>query len=135
MTATAAPARQRHEIGAHSVGPTFVVNDRGGAMDGTGDDRTAAELVVDEIRAMGGEAVATRGQVGGGSLPGATLDSWGVAVRPPPGMSTAELHAALRRGRPPVVARLEKERLILDLKAVFPEEDALLSARLLETLT
>lgn len=94
--------------------------------------KARAEALAGEL---GGEAVATRGQVGGGSLPGATLDSWGVAVRPPPGMSTAELHAALRRGRPPVVARLEKERLILDLKAVFPEEDALLSARLLETLT
>jgi NAD(P)-dependent dehydrogenase (short-subunit alcohol dehydrogenase family) len=34
-----------------------VVNDLGGASDGTGDDRTAAQQVVDEIKAAGGEAV------------------------------------------------------------------------------
>ena len=39
-------------------GAKVVVNDLGGAPDGTGDDRTAAEQVVDEIKDLGGEAVA-----------------------------------------------------------------------------
>jgi NAD(P)-dependent dehydrogenase (short-subunit alcohol dehydrogenase family) len=34
------------------------VNDLGGDIDGTGDDRAPAQQVVDEIKAMGGEAVA-----------------------------------------------------------------------------
>ena len=39
-------------------GPRSSCNDLGGAVDGSGDDRSPAEQVVDEIRAMGGEAVA-----------------------------------------------------------------------------
>lgn len=39
-------------------GAKVVVNDLGGASDGSGDDRTAAQQVVDEIRSFGGEAVA-----------------------------------------------------------------------------
>src|SRR3954447_24109422 len=49
--------REHALLFAHE-GAKVVVNDLGGAMDGTGDDRTAAEQVVDEIKAMGGEAVA-----------------------------------------------------------------------------
>ena len=39
-------------------GAKVVVNDLGGDIDGTGDDRAPAQQVVDEIKAMGGEAVA-----------------------------------------------------------------------------
>ena len=38
-------------------GAKVVVNDLGGASDGTGDDRSAAQQVVDEIKAAGGQAV------------------------------------------------------------------------------
>jgi NAD(P)-dependent dehydrogenase (short-subunit alcohol dehydrogenase family) len=38
-------------------GAKVVVNDLGGASDGTGDDRSAAQQVVDEITALGGQAV------------------------------------------------------------------------------
>jgi NAD(P)-dependent dehydrogenase (short-subunit alcohol dehydrogenase family) len=44
-------------------GARVVVNDLGGASDGSGGDRTAAEQVVDEIRAAGGEAVANGSDV------------------------------------------------------------------------
>jgi len=44
-------------------GAKVVVNDVGGARDGTGADRAMADLVVDEIRAAGGEAVADHGDV------------------------------------------------------------------------
>ena len=49
---------REHALLFASEGAKVVVNDLGGAADGTGDDRTAAEQVVDEIKAMGGEAVA-----------------------------------------------------------------------------
>ena len=39
-------------------GAKVVVNDLGGAMDGEGHDATPAEQVVEEIKAMGGEAIA-----------------------------------------------------------------------------
>jgi len=54
--------REHALLFAHE-GAKVVVNDLGGAMDGTGDDRTPAEQVVDEIKAMGGEAVANADNV------------------------------------------------------------------------
>ena len=36
-------------------GAKVVVNDLGGSVDGTGDSATPADLVVDEIKAEGGE--------------------------------------------------------------------------------
>lgn len=41
-----------------SRGAKVVVNDLGGTFDGSGSDATPAQLVVDEIKAAGGEAVA-----------------------------------------------------------------------------
>ncbi len=45
------------ELGAR--GAKVVVNDLGGAIDGSGGSKTPADEVVDEIRAAGGEAVAS----------------------------------------------------------------------------
>lgn len=45
-------------------GARVVVNDVGAAVDGSGDDRGAAEKVVDEIIAAGGEAIANTDDVG-----------------------------------------------------------------------
>ena len=45
-------------------GAKVVVNDFGGARDGTGGDAGPAQLVVDEIAAAGGEAVANTADVG-----------------------------------------------------------------------
>ena len=44
-------------------GASVVVNDLGGAPDGSGADQSAAEAVVEEIRAAGGEAVANHDDV------------------------------------------------------------------------
>jgi NAD(P)-dependent dehydrogenase (short-subunit alcohol dehydrogenase family) len=45
------------------LGAKVVVNDLGGAVDGTGSSLTAARAVVDEIEAMGGQAVASSDSV------------------------------------------------------------------------
>jgi NAD(P)-dependent dehydrogenase (short-subunit alcohol dehydrogenase family) len=58
-----------------------VVNDLGAAMDGTGDDRTPAQQVVDDIKAMGGEAVANADNVadweGGRRMIQSAIDTFG----------------------------------------------------------
>jgi seryl-tRNA(Sec) selenium transferase len=41
------------------------------------------------------------------------------------GRTAAELAAALRSHDPPVVARVEEGRLVLDLRTVLKEQDAL----------
>jgi L-seryl-tRNA(Ser) seleniumtransferase len=67
--------------------------------------------------------VATRSVIGGGSAPGATLPSRAVAV------SSAEMGAdviarTLRQWMTPVIARVEDGRVLLDLRTVEPEQDA-----------
>jgi NAD(P)-dependent dehydrogenase (short-subunit alcohol dehydrogenase family) len=49
---------REHALLFASEGAKVVVNDLGGDIDGTGEDRAPAQLVVDEIKEMGGEAVA-----------------------------------------------------------------------------
>ncbi len=66
-----------------------------------------------------------RSTVGGGSLPGETLPSIGVALT---GGSATRRLAALRRGVPPVIGRIEDERVVLDLRTVDPAQDGDLAA-------
>src|SRR6059058_616375 len=47
-----------HALGLAARGAKVVVNDFGGARDGTGGSLTAAESVVEEVRKAGGEAMA-----------------------------------------------------------------------------
>ena len=49
---------REHALLYAAEGAKVVVNDLGGNIDGTGEDRAPAQVVVDEIKAMGGEAVA-----------------------------------------------------------------------------
>src|SRR6188508_1578072 len=72
---------REHALLFASEGAKVVINDLGGAMDGSGDDRTPAEQVVDEIKAMGGEAVANADNVadweGGQRLVNAAIEAFG----------------------------------------------------------
>lgn len=70
-----------------------------------------------------------RAVVGGGTTPDQTLASWAVALE-----AGNDLAARLRHGVPPVVARLDEGRLLLDLRAVFPEQDPLLLGAVLAAL-
>ncbi|HEY1295240.1 MAG TPA: L-seryl-tRNA(Sec) selenium transferase [Chloroflexota bacterium] len=70
-----------------------------------------------------GRAVETRSAIGGGSLPGQTQPSWAVALERSPVPADA-LAATLRRTHPPVISRIIDDRVMLDLRAVLPEQDA-----------
>ncbi len=52
-----------HALGLAQRGAKVLVNDLGGAVDGSGGSVTAAQKVVDEIRAAGGEAIANGASV------------------------------------------------------------------------
>ncbi|MEO5898613.1 MAG: SDR family oxidoreductase [Ilumatobacteraceae bacterium] len=54
---------REHALMLAERGAKVVVNDFGGATDGTGGDTSVAQVVVDEIVAAGGEAVANTGSV------------------------------------------------------------------------
>jgi L-seryl-tRNA(Ser) seleniumtransferase len=66
------------------------------------------------------EVVDLRSTVGGGSLPGETLPSVGVALTRP---SATRLLTALRAGDPIVIGRIQDERVVLDLRTVEPARD------------
>jgi L-seryl-tRNA(Ser) seleniumtransferase len=64
-----------------------------------------------------------RSAVGGGAAPGAALPTVLVVVEPS-GVAVHELERRLRDGRPPVVARIVEERLLLDLRTVPADGEA-----------
>jgi NAD(P)-dependent dehydrogenase (short-subunit alcohol dehydrogenase family) len=72
---------RQHALLLASRGALIVVNDLGGAVDGGGSDASAAQKVVDEIRAAGGEAVANHDSVstpeGGESIIKTAIDAYG----------------------------------------------------------
>jgi NAD(P)-dependent dehydrogenase (short-subunit alcohol dehydrogenase family) len=72
---------REHALLFAAEGAKVVVNDLGGAADGTGDDRTPAEQVVQEIEAMGGEAIGNADNVadweGGQRLINAAIERFG----------------------------------------------------------
>ena len=72
---------RQHALLLASRGALVVVNDLGGAVDGTGSDKGAAERVVDEIKAAGGEAVADTNSVstpeGGAAIVQTAIDAFG----------------------------------------------------------
>ena len=77
------------------------------------------------------EVVATEATVGGGSLPGETLSSFGVALS---GRSADRTLKALRRGSPSVIGRIAGGRVILDLRTVDPSLDKDLGAAIVAAL-
>jgi NAD(P)-dependent dehydrogenase (short-subunit alcohol dehydrogenase family) len=72
---------REHSLLFASEGAKVVVNDLGGNPDGTGDDRAPAQLVADEIKEMGGEAVANVDNIadweGGQRLINAAVEAFG----------------------------------------------------------
>ncbi len=72
---------REHALLFASEGAKVVVNDLGGALDGSGDDRSPAQQVVDEIKAAGGEAVANADDItdweGGKRLIDTAIETFG----------------------------------------------------------
>jgi NAD(P)-dependent dehydrogenase (short-subunit alcohol dehydrogenase family) len=72
---------REHALLFAAEGASVVVNDLGGSVDGAGDDRTAAQHVVDEITARGGRAMANADDVtdwdGGKRLVESAVEAFG----------------------------------------------------------
>jgi L-seryl-tRNA(Ser) seleniumtransferase len=87
-----------------------------------------ASVPVEELRARAaafvkGEVVSCESVPGGGSVPGMTIPSAGVAL-------DGDHSEALRNNDPPVVARVAEGRTVLDLRTVDPADDAVLAKAL-----
>jgi L-seryl-tRNA(Ser) seleniumtransferase len=75
---------------------------------------TATNFLVDLID---GESL-----IGGGAAPSATLPTILLAITHR-GLSAVELSAAFRNSNPPIIARVEDARVLLDLRTVLPDQD------------
>ena len=84
-------------------------------------ERLAAGLV--EMEGWRAHLVDGVSAVGGGSASGAELPTWLVAIEQA-GVTPDALEARLRGLTPPVIARIEDDRVVLDLRTVFPAQDS-----------
>ena len=79
--------------------------------------------------------VPARSAIGGGSLPGETLDSWALSISSSgSGSSPESLLSALRGRATPVIARIEDDTVRLDPRTVLPEQDDDITMALAEAL-
>jgi len=91
--------------------------------------RARAETLAAAINTFTGwraEIVAGASTIGGGSAPGVELPTWLVAIANDE-LSPDALEERLRRATPPVIARIERDRVLLDLRTVLPVQDAQLA--------
>ncbi len=77
-----------------------------------------------KVEILDGESI-----LGGGAAPSSALPTRVLAITVE-GLSADELSARLRASDPAIVARVEEGRVLLDLRTVFPEQDAALAAAL-----
>ena len=81
------------------------------------------------LEALKASVVPTQAVVGGGSAPTKSFPSYGVMITSP---KATTVHARLRKGSPAVVARIEEDRLIFDMKAVDDQLIPVLAERIKE---
>lgn len=87
--------------------------------------RARAERWAQELRT--GTVAVTESTIGGGSLPGEILPSYALALNV---KSPDRFLKQLRQWNPPIFGRTESDRVLLDPRTVFPEQDELLFSAL-----
>lgn len=98
------------------------------------DLRRRALAIVAALPAASVVIVEVESTVGGGSVPGQALPSVGFELRPENGRTASQLLGRLRAGEPCVIARIERDCVVLDLRSVDPGADADLAAGLARAL-
>lgn len=90
-----------------------------------------ANVIAEKIRRPELSISVTDGEsvIGGGAAPSAVLPTILLAVTSKT-LAADELAARLRASNPPIVARVEDARVLLDLRTVFPEQDEMVEMAL-----
>ena len=87
--------------------------------------RGRAEALLARTRGIRAEIVPGKSLAGGGATPQQSIPTWLIAIE----CDAVAAEAALRAADPPIIARIQDEKLVLDLRTVFPiEEDELAAA-------
>jgi L-seryl-tRNA(Ser) seleniumtransferase len=98
------------------------------------DIRPRAERLLDQLRSTAKSpnlfsVQAVSSAPGGGALPELTVPSWAIAIS---GSSADRFARQLRLGDPAVFARVQDDRVLIDLRTVLPEDEPALCRRLVE---
>jgi len=82
-----------------------------------------AERLSEQLAALGlsTQVVHCESQVGGGSVPGQTLPSFGVSIAPAP-LTATELEKALRTGNTPLIGLIRRDEYLLDVRTLWEED-------------
>ena len=90
-----------------------------------------AEALLKEVALPEAKAEIIDGEslLGGGAAPSCVLPTRLLALTRE-GITADELCTRLRTSDPPIIARVEEGRVLLDLRTVFPEQDAVLASNL-----
>ena len=88
------------------------------------------------VQLLGNSATVVAGEstVGGGSLPGSTLPTQLVAIRISSEAKVKAMARRLRQHQPPIIARVDKNALLLDPRCVLPGEDKVILEALKEVI-
>jgi len=78
-----------------------------------------------------GEVTASESTVGGGSLPGESMPTFVLSINV---KSPNKFMEKLHRQQPPIIARTENDRILLDPRTVLPEQDGALIVGLINAL-
>jgi L-seryl-tRNA(Ser) seleniumtransferase len=88
--------------------------------------RVRAEALIASAPQLDASIIEGRSVIGGGATPEQSIPTWLIALNG----DANRIERALRGGDPPVIARIEDDRVVLDLRTVFPEEERELSLAL-----
>jgi L-seryl-tRNA(Ser) seleniumtransferase len=94
--------------------------------------RERAERLMTSLPTLGARVEAGESVIGGGSTPEQSIPTWLIVIEHPDVISAER---KLRRNDPPVIARIEDDRLVLDLRTVFEGEEEEELRRALQALS
>ncbi len=86
-----------------------------------------AKALLARVPSLKAEVVAGESVIGGGATPEQPIPTWLITLDCG---DAVECEQRLRAWNPPVIARIERDRLVIDLRTVLPEEEAALTSAL-----
>lgn len=91
--------------------------------------RARAAAIAEAVGSPRLHVVESEARVGGGAAPEVVIPSTALAIDPPAGAADT-LKDRLRANDPPIIARVQDDAVLLDLRTVFLDEDAVLISTL-----
>ena len=89
--------------------------------------RARAESLLARLPTLRAELTQGQSLIGGGATPEQSIPTWLISIEC---ANVVDCERRLRAHNPPVIARIQDEKLVFDLRTVFPDEESELAAAL-----